>query len=1152
MHILTQNIVSVFGVSGVEGLFRLSCEHTLSVMRDHRETLLTLLEAFVYDPLVDWTPGLAGGGLAGAMYGGGLGQEETEKREMEHSLTFSMLGVRVAEMKGAWLDNQHDLQAALLQVEEGLATWQELEAVSLGNGERLAALHRYMSILKEAEVNPGHRLYTILDTYRKQKAVEGGVEVVKTQVTTFIGECDKIMSLYNRAATSVSGPQLAKWDADVGRLAEANQVVSCRTVSTFLENAGQRELLAQYETMEKDMRSRLTSLLEELKRIMADLALYNTVTSLYPSQGRDQHRIHKYSAWGNRLIADKEGFRVDVVDAILGEFTVLFAPHESAGPERVEQVRLMNAALEKEQQESVTALQRLYQRMMSENLMKPGRAGVLEEMARNRDMMLNQLNHPDSGVKHANLICYFLNLVVPIVDKWMELEKSLAEDREGPSQRTDVMIEGIIMQAGLANSILNTMELLNLGSRSAHVGVIEAFFQVASALRSLETSFSSIILPEAVKKHLQAEASVLEVSRSVFSIIASGGISLEEVKHELRLHTRCVMLGMDSPHTAAVKLVHAMKNSWTKLISVASVAEDMSTGQMLLCALTTLLDKVDNAMLKLRESVLNVPVTQDFNSLRIVQACQEIGGPAFNPTPGVWECQEMIIFISKLEFLEQFFVGCKTFAGVLSLNEIGVLLPVGSALLRPVKAFCHDYVKGLLVGTGSRHLACAIAHFARDSCPGVTARFFGSGAAGGTRLEVGDLCQLVHDDRVNSGALNQARISKCTMLTKNLLTAVSRWAMIQQLDAAIEVTNARQQLHSLLHSTVQWYYQELLPPGCKLAEPSRAKFLPGITGMAARVYSLEAELSNVMVELIDLRNIVDQRLRWAVGANPQLQDVLDRFDTQHANQLENARQAGGLVRAVTGIVEAAVQYELLRTKTPEATASDHQFLNILTMARESAALRQMQESSGLTEQEMLLLDMNPPTGPIDRFWIRQTEETIASTVRSIQDQVVGNNKHCGLALRRLTDSASLIKDLLTVHHRLMADVAVLLRTILKIDNLEFPGIAVYLARYKEYTEQLNNLVRTLGSDNLSTDLAKISMDTLDSLKQNTGSIYGELVNIAAIARDENLVQELLKNRKMKEDENRKEDNETDERSAAKKVGGSQEMRVTTYIHIFFC
>jgi phosphatidylinositol kinase/protein kinase (PI-3 family) len=42
---------------------RTGCEHTLGAMRQERETLLTLLEAFVYDPLVDWTPGLAGNNL---------------------------------------------------------------------------------------------------------------------------------------------------------------------------------------------------------------------------------------------------------------------------------------------------------------------------------------------------------------------------------------------------------------------------------------------------------------------------------------------------------------------------------------------------------------------------------------------------------------------------------------------------------------------------------------------------------------------------------------------------------------------------------------------------------------------------------------------------------------------------------------------------------------------------------------------------------------------------------------------------------------------------------------------------------------------------------------------------------------------------------
>ena len=48
----------------------------MRTLRRGRETLLTLLEAFVYDPLVDWTVGSdwGGGSYTGAFYGGGQRQ----------------------------------------------------------------------------------------------------------------------------------------------------------------------------------------------------------------------------------------------------------------------------------------------------------------------------------------------------------------------------------------------------------------------------------------------------------------------------------------------------------------------------------------------------------------------------------------------------------------------------------------------------------------------------------------------------------------------------------------------------------------------------------------------------------------------------------------------------------------------------------------------------------------------------------------------------------------------------------------------------------------------------------------------------------------------------------------------------------------------
>jgi FKBP12-rapamycin complex-associated protein len=51
---LTRMLVKAMEVSGVEGTFRITCQHVMRVLRDNKESLMAVLEAFVYDPLVNW------------------------------------------------------------------------------------------------------------------------------------------------------------------------------------------------------------------------------------------------------------------------------------------------------------------------------------------------------------------------------------------------------------------------------------------------------------------------------------------------------------------------------------------------------------------------------------------------------------------------------------------------------------------------------------------------------------------------------------------------------------------------------------------------------------------------------------------------------------------------------------------------------------------------------------------------------------------------------------------------------------------------------------------------------------------------------------------------------------------------------------------
>jgi hypothetical protein len=104
------------------------------------------------------------------------------------------------------------------------------------------------------------------------------------------------------------------------------------------------------------------------------------------------------------------------------------------------------------------------------------------------------------------------------------------------------------------------------------------------------------------------------------------------------------------------------------------------------------------------------------------------------------------------------------------------------------------------------------------------------------------------------------------------------------------------------------------------------------------------------------------------------------------------------------------------------------------------------------------------------------------------------------------DTITYIRDLMTTHHKLMADVAVLLRyslallftlpgltvhstvknkyswifrTISKIENLDFPGICSYLARYKEFSDLINSLVKLLGTEELTVERTGAASTILD-------------------------------------------------------------------------
>ena len=117
---LTPNMMDALGLSGYEGVFRRCSEVAMEVLRARKDTVLSVLEPFIHDPLVEWkksggaggAPGGAGGapggGALGGKGGGGGGAGGSIASTAEGAETENHEGVRTVRRIGERLDGYYN------------------------------------------------------------------------------------------------------------------------------------------------------------------------------------------------------------------------------------------------------------------------------------------------------------------------------------------------------------------------------------------------------------------------------------------------------------------------------------------------------------------------------------------------------------------------------------------------------------------------------------------------------------------------------------------------------------------------------------------------------------------------------------------------------------------------------------------------------------------------------------------------------------------------------------------------------------------------------------------------------------------------------------------------------------------------------------
>ena len=507
---LTQNLVKLFGMSGVEGLFRSACERTLQTLRSGKETLMCLLEAFIYDPLVDWTPGVFELGIAGA-YHGGRGQEAgvgadaaQDKRDMQSEITFSMYAVRVAEMKGPWLKNRHDLIEHLGALEDRITAWVDQKAAADGLTDQLAKMHLSMAFLKEAEANPTHRLYSLHDRYVEHNMIENAVKAARENLNKFIQENEKWSNLHQRAITMLLPANIAKWQAEI---AAATTSPASTLIKEFLENAGQSQLLEQFQNVESSFCIGVENLKQTLLSCIRLLSHYGSLSALYPQSYRQQHRTAQYVRLATAMTED---FTLAKSQEVIVDFTRRFVDTAVDDGRQLKRHHLLNLQYQMDAwtTEMNVRMQNIFQRLMSEGIENSGAVMLRVTSAK---MELFQHNTPDDSGKGKvkALTDSVVERLASIATRLLELESAADAAGDGVVDMVEgdlPLLDEIRMQLGVAANLLDTLGLVGaVPDDCKAAGLVQQMQNVSKQMTQFCSNFYVIVMQEGLKSFQREE-----------------------------------------------------------------------------------------------------------------------------------------------------------------------------------------------------------------------------------------------------------------------------------------------------------------------------------------------------------------------------------------------------------------------------------------------------------------------------------------------------------------------------------------------------------------------------------------------------------------------------------------------------------------------
>lgn len=415
-------------------------------------------------------------------------------------------------------------------------------------------------------------------------------------------------------------------------------------------------------------------------------------------------------------------------------------------------------------------------------------------------------------------------------------------------------------------------------------------------------------------------------------------------------------------------------------------------------------------------------------------------------------------------------------------------------LCRPIRKFTVDFVRYRMRGCQS--LATTLFAVQVIQCVGldVAAEVDSKDIGAHSLISLEELWEKVSE--IKTKKRSQRILDGITLALTNLSMAHSRVNSVRSTQHQIQYQRASLEQSEHLLTAHLMVYEEVLAAQPSFTLPTlknRLFFMHQLSDATQQLTSISTAIQRKRDELMVLTTAISQRLKWAVGANPDLNELMTEFSSNVTVKRDHMDKACLLTAITIKHCLSVMQYEKLRVTTAEAIEDDQRFLDLVSRWEKSCTMAQSC-SSMVTPTEEAIVELLDPEGPIDRTWLNNVGSLIDDMTDQLQQEISNSEKEMVNAQDELQTCAYRLRALLATHHRIAGKVLHLLKSFYLFVNAQ--GKIEVTNRLAKHNAMLNTLAELHGhvlSKDFTEDVVNDSLHQINTVLMDIKENFDELI-----------------------------------------------------------